>query len=54
MSPCGQNALTKVYTEDDMVDFTFKENTKVADINGVPEKYRGLYAAGEGDDAVEV
>ncbi len=32
------------------MDFTFKENTTVADINGVPEKYRGLYAAGEGDN----
>ena len=34
-----------------MVDFTFKENTTVADLAGVPEKYRGLYAAGEGDNA---
>ena len=32
------------------MDFTFKENTTVADINGVPEKYRGLYVAGEGDN----
>jgi len=32
------------------MEFTFKENTTVADINGVPEKYRGLYAAGEGDN----
>lgn len=34
-----------------MVDFTFKDNTTVEDINGVPEKYRGLYAEGNGDDA---
>ncbi len=34
-----------------MVDFTFKDNTTIADIAGVPEKYRGLYAAGEGDSA---
>jgi hypothetical protein len=33
------------------MDFTFKDNSTVADINGVPEKYRGLYAAGEGDNA---
>ncbi len=33
------------------MDFTFKENSTVADINGVPEKYRGLYAEGEGDNA---
>ena len=33
------------------MDFTFKENTTVADINAIPEKYRGLYAAGEGDNA---
>ncbi len=33
------------------MDFTFKDNSTVADINGVPEKYRGLYAAGEGDSA---
>ena len=33
-----------------MVDFTFKENTTVADINGVPEKYRGLYAEGDGEN----
>ncbi len=32
------------------MDFTFKENTTVADINAVPEKYRGLYATGEGDN----
>ncbi len=32
------------------MDFTFKDNSTVADINGVPEKYRGLYAAGEGDN----
>lgn len=33
------------------MEFTFKDNTTVADINAVPEKYRGLYAAGEGDNA---
>lgn len=32
------------------MDFTFKDNSTVADINGVPEKYRGLYTAGEGDN----
>lgn len=32
------------------MDFTFKDNSTVADIAGVPEKYRGLYAAGEGDN----
>jgi len=33
------------------MDFTFKDNGTVADINAVPEKYRGLYAEGEGDNA---
>jgi hypothetical protein len=33
------------------MEFTFKENTTVEDINTVPEKYRGLYAAGEGESA---
>lgn len=33
------------------MEFTFKENSTVEDINGVPEKYRGLYAEGEGDNA---
>jgi hypothetical protein len=34
------------------MDFTFKENTTVSDINAVPEKYRGLYAeVVEGEDA---
>ena len=33
------------------MEFTFKENTTVEDINGVPEKYRGLYAEGDGDNA---
>lgn len=32
------------------MDFTFKDNSTIADINGVPEKYRGLYAAGDGDN----
>ncbi len=32
------------------MDFTFKENTTVEALEGVPEKYRGLYAAGEGDN----
>lgn len=35
-----------------MPDFTFKDNSVVADTNGVPEKYRGLYAEiTEGDNA---
>ena len=34
-----------------MPDFTFKDNSTVEDINGVPEKYRGLYAEGDGDNA---
>lgn len=34
-----------------MVDFTFKDNTTVGEIAGVPEKYRGLYAEGDGDNA---
>ncbi len=33
------------------MDFTFKENSTVEALEGVPEKYRGLYAAGEGDNA---
>jgi hypothetical protein len=34
------------------MDFTFKDNSTVEDINGVPEKYRGLYAeVSEGDNA---
>ena len=33
------------------MDFTFKDNATVADLAGVPEKYRGLYADGEGDNA---
>lgn len=33
------------------MEFTFKDNSTVADINAVPEKYRGLYAEGEGDNA---
>jgi len=33
------------------MEFTFKNNTTVEDINGVPEKYRGLYGEGEGDNA---
>jgi hypothetical protein len=30
------------------MDFTFGENTTVADINKVPEQFRGLYTQGEG------
>ena len=26
------------------MDFSFRDNSTVADIAGVPEKYRGLYA----------
>ncbi len=33
------------------MDFTFKDNSTVEDINAVPEKYRGLYTEGEGDNA---
>lgn len=32
------------------MEFTFKDNTKVSDINAVPEKYRGLYAPVEGEE----
>jgi hypothetical protein len=34
-----------------MPEFTFKDNSTVEDINGVPEKYRGLYSEGEGENA---
>ncbi len=35
-----------------MPDFTFKDNSVVADVNAVPEKYRGLYAeVADGDNA---
>jgi hypothetical protein len=37
--------------ENDMTEFTFRDNATVEDINSVPEKYRGLYAEGEGDNA---
>lgn len=33
------------------MEFTFKNNNTVADINGVPEKYRALYVEGEGENA---
>ncbi len=34
------------------MDFTFKENSVIADVNAVPEKYRGLYAEiTEGENA---
>lgn len=33
------------------MDFDFEKNGTVADINEVPEKYRGLYAEGSGDNA---
>jgi len=32
------------------MEFTFKDNAVVEDANSVPERYRGLYAAGEGDN----
>lgn len=32
------------------MEFTFKDNSTVEDINAVPEKYRGLYAEGDGDN----
>lgn len=32
------------------MEFTFKDNSKVSDINAVPEKYRGLYAPVEGEE----
>ncbi len=33
------------------MEFTFKNNTTIEDINAVPEKYRGLYSEGEGESA---
>lgn len=32
------------------MEFTFKENATVDALESVPERYRGLYAAGEGDN----
>lgn len=32
-----------------MTDFTFEGNESVADVNTIPEKYRGLYAEGQND-----
>jgi hypothetical protein len=34
------------------MEFTFKDNSKVSDINAIPEKYRGLYAPVEGEEGV--
>ena len=33
------------------MEFTFKDNSIVADVNSIPEKYRGLYVEGDGDNA---